>query len=139
MDVHERIGTLVASGVPQSTAEIAGLEELGYASWEAYAAVLGACVRARIEAAALTPPTGPLTGPLERYWPALAKHSLAFLASPWWPLACRSGWSLMELFGLAFETKSGARLSWPRFRNADHAVPWWEMVGGGELARLKKG
>src|SRR5262249_4897483 len=45
----------------------------------------------------------PNTGPMPRHWQALRRHSLGFLSSPWWPLACRLGWSVVELFGVRLE------------------------------------
>ena len=38
--------------------------------------------------------------PLVRHWQGLIRHSLSFLASPWWLLACRHGWALVEVFGI---------------------------------------
>jgi hypothetical protein len=71
------------------------LREAGLPSWEAYAAALAIHLKGKIEGA-----RAPSTGPLVRHWQALVRHSLSFLASPWWPLACRHGWTLTELFGV---------------------------------------
>jgi hypothetical protein len=42
----------------------------------------------------------PSAGPLVRHWQALVRHSLSFLGSRWWPLTCRHGWALTEVFGV---------------------------------------
>jgi hypothetical protein len=95
-DFIERIAILADAGIED--AEVQALDEAGFQSWEAYADALATYVKGRIEAARAA-----TTGPLGRHWHALAQHSLGFLSSPWWLLACRLGWSLVELFGVRLE------------------------------------
>jgi hypothetical protein len=94
-DLAERIAILENDGARRRDAEIQVLGEIGFTSWEAYAAALAANLKCNIEGAQV-----PSAGPLRRRWQALVRDSLSFLASPWWPLACRHGWSLIELFGV---------------------------------------
>lgn len=98
MDLAERAAILQANGMPREAAETEALQEAGFLSLEAYAATLAAQLKGNIEAA-----LAPTTGSLARHWQALRGHSFGFLASAWWPLACRLGWSLIELFGIRLE------------------------------------
>jgi len=91
----ERTAILEADGVSREEAEALALTEAGFPSWHLYAVSLAAQLKAKIEEA-----QAPSAGPLVRYWQVLVRHSLSFLASPWWPLACRHGWALAEVFGI---------------------------------------
>jgi hypothetical protein len=95
VDLAERTAILEANGVSRDEAEALALTETGFPSWDAYAVALAAQLKAKIEAA-----QAPSSGPLVRHWQALARNSLSFLASPWWPLACQCGWVLAEVFGV---------------------------------------
>jgi hypothetical protein len=95
MDLAERAAILEADGVPRKAADAEALQEAGFRSWDAYAVALAAQLKAKIQTA-----QAPSAGQLARHWQALVRHSLSFLASPWWPLACRHGWALTEVFGI---------------------------------------
>jgi hypothetical protein len=95
MDLAERAAILEVNGVPREAAEIQALQEAGFPSWEVYAVALAAQLKGKIDAA-----HAPADGPLVHHWQGLVRHSLSFLASPWWLLACQHGWALSEMFGV---------------------------------------
>jgi hypothetical protein len=95
VNLAERAAILETNGAPREAAETQALQEAGFPSWEAYAVALAAQLTSKIEAA-----QAPSAGPLAHHWQALVRHSLSFLASPWWLLACQYGWALAEVFGV---------------------------------------
>ena len=94
-DLAERAAILEANGMSREAAETQALREAGFPSWEAYAVALAAQLNGKIKAA-----QAPSAGPLVHHWQALVRHSLSFLASPWWLLACQYGWAFSEVFGV---------------------------------------
>ena len=86
----------VADGAPQAEAETHALQQVGLPSWETYAATLAARLRTQVKAVA----GHSAANRLERYWQVLGRHSLSFLGSRWWPLTCRYGWAITEVFGV---------------------------------------
>jgi hypothetical protein len=155
MDLAERAAILETNGAPREAAETQTLQEVGFPSWEAHAAALAARLRIQIGAVAGLR----AASSLQRYWEALVRHSLGFLGSLWWPLTCRYGWALTEVFGVDRDatlvrvdgwglaiapalsslpptrlveltcTQSGGLLSWPRFFGQPE-----QAVPGWELA-----
>jgi hypothetical protein len=119
-DLIERIAILEHAGTPMEDAEVQILDEAGFPSWQAYVDALATRLRCQIEAAQV-----PTARPLARHWQALALHSLGFLTSPWWPLACRLGWALIDLFGVRLDAPLVRLEDWglaiaPAFRGLAH-------------------
>ena len=96
LDLAERAAILEADGVHREAAETQALKEVGLSSWETYAATLGVRLRSQVETVAGFPPANRL----QRYWQVLGRQTLSFLDSGWWPLTCRYGWALTEVFGV---------------------------------------
>lgn len=91
-DVHERAAALeLKAGHSRDTAEGQALAEAGYGSWPAFVAAHASVINSHV---------ADLPLPANRLGRRLHAETPDALASPWFAVALRAGWSIPELFGM---------------------------------------